>query len=73
MRNKWTKTIDIAEQKGTIQHQKTSIETLRDQLHLFRAARFGRKSEKGVVSQQFALQFDEAVPAPEEPTKAKNP
>lgn len=46
-----------------IQQQKSSIEKLQHQLHLFRTARFGRKSEKGVVEEQLALQFDEAVPA----------
>lgn len=49
----------VGQQKQTIEHQKSSIETLQHQLHLFRTARFGRKSEKGVVSEQMALQFDE--------------
>jgi transposase len=55
----------VNQKESTIQHQKSSIENLQHQLHLFRTARFGRKSEKGVVSEQFALQFDEAVPAQE--------
>jgi len=50
----------IGQQKQTIEQQKSSIETLQHQLHLFRTARFGRKSEKGVVPEQMALQFDEA-------------
>jgi transposase len=47
--------------------QKNTIHTLQHQLHLFRTARFGRKSEKGVASEQLSLQFDEAIPtsAPE--------
>lgn len=35
---------------------------MQHQLHLFRTARFGRKSEKGVVPEQMVIQFDEAVP-----------
>jgi transposase len=49
----------VGQQKQTIEQQKSSIETLQHQLHLFRTARFGRKSEKGVVPEQMALQFDE--------------
>lgn len=57
-----------------VAQQKSSIENLQHQLHLFRTARFGRKSEKDVVSEQLALQFDEAVPAEEvEPTKTELP
>ena len=52
----------IGQHEQTIEQQKSSIQTLQHQLHLFRTARFGRKSEKGVVSEQYALQFDEAVP-----------
>lgn len=55
----------IGQQEQTIKHQKSSIETLQHQLHLFRTARFGQKSEKGVVAQQLALQFDEAIPTEE--------
>lgn len=40
-----------------------TIQSLQHQLHLFRTARFGRKSEKNVVAEQLALQFDEAAPA----------
>jgi transposase len=53
-----------------IGQQAQTIQTLQHQLHLFRTARFGRKSEKGVVDEQMALVFDEAIPtsepAPEE-------
>jgi transposase len=42
-----------------------TIQNLQHQLHLFRTARFGRKSEKGVVPEQLALQFDEATPVTE--------
>ena len=43
-----------------------TIQNLQHQLHLFRTARFGRKTEKGVVSEQLTLQFDDAVPTTEE-------
>jgi hypothetical protein len=33
----------LGQQEHTIQQQKTSIQTLQHQLHLFRTARFGRK------------------------------
>lgn len=46
-----------------LSQKESTIETLRHQLHLFRTARFGRKTEKGVVAEQLALQFDEAKPA----------
>ncbi len=39
--------------------RESTIQNLQHQLHLFRTARFGRKSEKGVVPEQMALQFDE--------------
>lgn len=45
-------------------HEST-IHNLQHQLHLFRTARFGRKSEKNVVAEQMAMQFDEAVPVEE--------
>jgi transposase len=51
----------IGQKEQTIQQQKSSIENLQHQLHLFRTARFGRKSEKNVVAEQFTLQFDEAI------------
>lgn len=51
----------VGRHETTIQQQKSSIENLQHQLHLFRTARFGRKTEKGVVPEQLALQFDEAV------------
>lgn len=56
----------LGQQKETIQQQKTSIQNLQHQLHLFRTARFGRKTEKGVVPEQLSMQFDDAVPAVEE-------
>lgn len=55
----------LAQQEQTIKQQQSSIVSLQHQLHLFRNARFGRKSEKGVVPEQMALQFDEAVPVVE--------
>ncbi len=55
----------IGQQEQTSLQQKSSIETLQHHLHLFRTARFGRKSEKGVVAEQLALQFDEAIPMSE--------
>lgn len=54
-----------------IGQKEQTIETLQHQLHLFRTARFGRKSEKGVVPEQLALQFDEAIPA-EEPVQEES-
>lgn len=59
----------IGQQENTIKQQQSSIQTLQHQLHLFRTARFGRKSEKGVVAEQLSLQFDEALPTtqPETP------
>jgi transposase len=39
---------------------KAQNETLQHQLYLMKNARFGRQSEKDVVSEQLALQFDEA-------------
>ena len=55
----------LSQQEHTIQQQQSSILSLQHQLHLFRTARFGRKSEKGVVPEQMALQFDEAIPVVE--------
>lgn len=52
----------IGQQEQTIALQKTSIDTLKHQLILFRSARFGRTSEKSVVAEQLTIQFDEAVP-----------
>lgn len=49
-----------------------AIQNLQHQLHLFRTARFGRKTEKGVVPEQLALQFDDAVPAVEEETASES-
>ena len=44
-----------------IEQRECTIQNLQHQLHLFRTARFGRKSEKGVVPEQMALHFDEAA------------
>lgn len=60
--------LEIARLLALIGQKEQTIESLQHQLHLFRTARFGRKSEKGVVSEQLALQFDEAIPA-EEPAE----
>lgn len=57
---------EIARLKAQIIQQEQTIHWLQHQLHLFRTARFGRKSEKGVVPEQLAFQFDEAVPVQEE-------
>ena len=51
-----------------IGRHETTIQSLQHQLHLFRTARFGRKTEKGVVPEQFCLQFDEAELTVEEQT-----
>lgn len=52
----------VVQQEQTLQQKSQTIQTLQHQLHLFRTVRFGRKSEKGVVPEQMAIQFDEAVP-----------
>ena len=44
-----------------IEQRECTIQNLQHQRHLFRTARFGRKSEKGVVPEQMALLFDEAA------------
>ena len=56
----------VGQKEETIKQQKVSIQNLQHQLHLFRTARFGRKTEKGVVPEQLSLQFDDAVPTAEE-------
>ena len=56
---------EIARLRALVGQQEQTIQTLNHQLHLFRTARFGRKSEKAVVPEQLALQFDEAVPVVE--------
>jgi transposase len=48
-----------------IAQKEQTIQNLQHQLHLFRTARFGRKTEKDAVSEQLSLQFDEAVPSVE--------
>ena len=60
-------------QADTIEQQKTFIQNLQHQLHLFRTARFGRKTEKGVVPEQFSFQFDEAELTVEEETAPEAP
>lgn len=61
-----TRLLALIEQKEQrIKEQEFSIQNLQHQLHLFRTARFGRKTEKDAVSQQLSLQFDEAVPSVE--------
>ncbi len=50
--------------------KENTIQNLQHQLHLFRTARFGRKTEKGVVSEQLSFQFDEAELTVEEETAA---
>ena len=62
----------IDEQKTRIRQQEGTIETLRHQLHLFRNARFGRKTEKGVVPEQMAMQFDETYTSAEDETAVQN-
>src|SRR5688572_3073136 len=56
----------LAQKNKAIEKQESTIETLRHHLHLFRNARFGCKSEKAVVPEQMALQFDEAEPSTEQ-------
>ena len=55
----------VGQHESTIKQQESSIQNLQHQLHLFRTARFGRKSEKGVVPEQLSLRFDEAELTPE--------
>lgn len=52
---------EIARLTALLGQRDNTIQNLQHQLHLFRTARFGRKSEKDVVSEQLSLQFDEAV------------
>lgn len=56
---------EIARLTTLLGQRDNTIQNLQHQLHLFRTARFGRKSEKGVVPEQMALQFDEAIPVVE--------
>jgi len=64
---------EIARLSALIGQQKQTIETLQHQLYLFRSARFGRKSEKGVVPEQMALQFDETYAASQTNTPEESP
>lgn len=50
-----------------VSEQEEQIKTLQHQLYLMRNARFGRKSEKDVVAEQLAMQFDEADAKSAEP------
>jgi transposase len=61
----------LSQRDTTIKQQEGTIETLRHQLHLFRNARFGRKTEKGVVPEQMALHFDEVHTAIEDKTETQ--
>jgi transposase len=60
---------EIARLLALVGQQENAIQNLQHQLHLFRTARFGRKSEKGVVPDQLSLQFDEANPTNEQETQ----
>lgn len=51
----------IGQHETTIKQQESSLQNLRHQLHLFRNACFGRRSEKLVSSEQMSFQFDEAI------------
>ena len=62
----------LSQHESTIKQQEGTIETLRHQLHLFRNARFGRKTEKGVVPEQMALQFDETYTTAEDETAVQH-
>ena len=53
---------EIVRLNALLGKQESTIQNLQHQLHLFRTARFGRKSEKNVVAEQMSMQFDEAVP-----------
>lgn len=61
---------EIARLQALVGQQESTIQNLQHQLHLFRTARFGRKSEKGVVPDQLSLQFDEACPTNEQETQS---
>lgn len=63
---------EITRLLALVEQREQTIQNLQHQLHLFRTARFGRKSEKGVVPEQMALQFDEAVPVIEGPAPQEN-
>jgi len=61
-----TQSLDQLQQENArllalVGRHESTIQNLQHQLHLFRTARFGRKSEKDVVSEQLSLQFDEAI------------
>jgi transposase len=53
-------TADNTKLLALVSQLKSQNETLHHQLYLMKHARFGRKSEKDVVAEQLALQFDEA-------------
>ena len=54
---------EIARLTALLGQRDNTIQNLQHQLHLFRTARFGRKSEKGVVPEQMAIPFDEVYEA----------
>ena len=64
---------EITRLLALVGRHETTIQNLQHQLHLFRTARFGRKTEKGVVPEQLSFQFDEAEPSLEEETAAEEP
>ncbi len=53
-------TAENSKLQALVSQLKSKNETLQHQLYLMKHARFGRKSEKDVVSEQLSLQFDEA-------------
>ena len=48
---------EIARLMAQVKQQEQTIHSLQHQIHLFRTARFGRKTEKGIVPEQMVLQF----------------
>lgn len=63
----------IGQHNTTIEKLQENISSLHHQLHLFRQARFGRKSEKYDVPEQLMLQFDEADIVAEAPANTEQP
>ena len=53
---------EVARLMALLSQKEQLIASLQHQLHLFRTARFGRKSEKGVVPEQMSFHFNEAEP-----------
>jgi transposase len=54
---------EIARLTALVGRHESTIQNLQHQLHLFRTARFGRKSEKSVVPEQMTLQYFRATRA----------